>query len=51
MNAEFLPNDARYPVILPETSRVAKLIIKQYHEDVHHSTETNYTLAVLSARY
>ena len=51
VNAEFLPIETRYPVILPRASWVTKLIIKQCHEDGHHSTGTNHTLAVLSARY
>ena len=51
MNAEFLPIETRYPVILPRISRVTKLIIKQYHEDSHHSTGRKHTLAVLSAKY
>ena len=33
VNAEFLPVETRYPVILPRTSGVTKLIIKQCHED------------------
>ena len=44
VNAEFLPIETRYPW-------VTKLIIKQCHEDGHHSTGTVHTLAVLSARY
>ena len=51
VNAEFLPIETTYSVILPRTSWVIKLIIKQYHEDGHHSTGTNHTLAVLPAKY
>ena len=51
VNSEFLPIETRYPVILPRTSWVAKVIIKQCHEDGHHSTGTKHTLTVLSARY
>ena len=51
VNAEFLPIKTTDPVILPRTSWVTELIIKQYHEDGHHSTGTNHTLAVLSATY
>ena len=51
MSVEFLLIETRYPVILSRTSGVTKLIIKQYHEDGHHSTGTNHTLAVLSAKY
>ena len=50
VNAEFLPIETRYQVILPRTSWVTKLIIKQYREDGHHSTGTNHTLVVLSER-
>ena len=51
VNAEFLPVETRYPVILPRTSGVTKLIIKQCHEDGYHSTGTNHTIATLSAKY
>ena len=43
--------ETRYPVILSQTSWVTKLTIKQCHEDGHHSTGTNHTLAVLSPTY
>ena len=42
VNGEYLPVETRYPVILPRTSWVTKLIIKQYHEDGYHSTGTNH---------
>ena len=45
------PVDIRYPVILLWMSCVRKLIIKQCHEDGHHSTGTNYTLAESSTKY
>ena len=51
VNAEFLSIETRHPVIPPRTSWFTELIIKQYHEDGHHSTFTNHTLAVLSARH
>ena len=51
VNAEYLPIETRYPVILPRTSCVTKLIIKRYHEDGYHSTGTNHMFAALSAKY
>ena len=51
VNAKFLPIETRYPIILAQTSWITKLIIKKYHEDGHHSTATNHTLAVSSAKY
>ena len=51
VNAELLPIETKYPIILPRASWATKLIIKQCHEDGHHSTGTNHTLAVLSTRY
>jgi len=51
VNAEFLSIDTRYPIILPRTSWVTKLIVKQYHVDGYHSTGTNHTLAALSSKY
>ena len=51
VNAEYLPIETRYPVILPRTSWVTKFIIKQCHENGYHSTGTNHMLAALSAKY
>ena len=50
-NAKFLSYDVRHPVMLPRKSWVTKLIVREYHEDGNHATETNQTLATLSTRY
>ena len=34
--AEFLPHDARFPIILPRKNCVTKLIVKHYHEKDDH---------------
>lgn len=46
--AEFLPHDARFPIILPRKNCVTKLIVKHYHEKGNHAGGTNQTLATLS---
>lgn len=35
-NAEFLPYEVRFPIILPPGNCVTKLIEKHYHEMGHH---------------
>jgi len=44
--ADYLPFDARYPVILPRKSGV-----KSYHERSNHAAGTNHTLSLLSVRF
>ena len=50
-NAKFLSYDVRYPVILPENSRITKLNVKEFHEMGNHASGANQTLAALSTRY
>ena len=49
--ADYLPFNARYPVIPPKKSGVTRLIVKSYHERSNHAAETNHTLSLLSARF
>ena len=49
--AEFLPQDARFPIILPRKNCVTKLIVKHYHEKDNHPGGTNQLLAALSTRF
>ena len=49
--ADYLPFDARYPVILPGKSGVTRLIVKSYHERSNHAVGTNHTLSLLSGRF
>ena len=42
--ANYLPFDARYPVIQPRKSWVTRLIVKFYHERSNHAVGTNHTL-------
>ena len=51
IHADILPYDVRFPVILPRTSWVTKLIIKHYHEKGKHIAGTNQTLCALSSRF
>ena len=49
--ADYLPFDARFPVILPKKNSVTRLIVKSFHERSNHSAGTNHTLSLLSARF
>ena len=49
--AEFLPQDARFPIILPCKNCETKLIVKHYHEKDNHAGGTNQLLAALSTRF
>ena len=49
--ADFLPYDARYPILLPRKNWVTKLIVKFYHEKDYHAGGTNQTLAAKSSRF
>ena len=47
----FLPQDARFPIILLRKNCVTKLIVKHYHEKDSHAGGTNQLLAALSTRF
>ena len=49
--AEFLPYDARFPVILPRDSLFTRLIVWSYHEENNHSAGTNHLLPMLLRRF
>ena len=49
--AEFLPHDARSPIILPRKNCVTKLIVKHYHEKGNHAGGKKQTLATLATRF
>jgi hypothetical protein len=49
--AEFLPYEVRFPVILPGSNWVTKLIVKHYHEIGQHVLGTNHILANISNEY
>ena len=50
-NAEYLPYDVKYPIILPRNKWVTKLIVKWYHEQGYHTAGTNQTLVMPSSRF
>lgn len=50
-NADYLPYDVKYPIILPRDHHITKLIVKQYHEDSKHVIGTNHLLSQLSQKY
>ena len=50
-HAEFLPQDARFPIILPQKNCVTKLIVKHYHEKDNYTGGMNQLLAALSTRF
>ena len=49
--AQFLRQDARFPIILTRKNCAAKLIVKHYHEKDNHAGRTNQLLAALSTRF
>ncbi|CAC5357995.1 unnamed protein product [Mytilus coruscus] len=49
--ADFLPFDARYPIILPQKNWVTKLIVKHYYEIGKHVSGTNQTFSALLSRF
>ena len=46
-DAEYLPQDAHFPIILPCKNCVTKLILKHYHEKDNHAGGANELLAAL----
>ncbi|PFX13817.1 hypothetical protein AWC38_SpisGene22069 [Stylophora pistillata] len=50
-NAEYLPYDVKYPIILPRKEWVTKLIVRWYHQQGNHPSGTHQTLAMLSSRF
>jgi Integrase zinc binding domain len=49
--ADYLPYDAKYPVILPRSAWVTKLIVGDYHSRNGHVAGTNLTFAAISERF
>mgnify|MGYP001799911070 CR=1 FL=1 len=50
-HAEFIPYEARYPIILPRNNHITKLVVKAYHEDTNHSAGRNHLLSLLSSKF
>ena len=46
--ADFLPYDTKFPILLPRSHWVTKLIVKNYHERGNHAAGVNFTLCQLS---
>lgn len=49
-NVDYMPYNARHPIILPKTGEVTRLLVKQHHEDGFHGG-TNQTLTSLTQRF
>ena len=49
--AEYLPFDARCPIILPRGHWVTKLIVRYYHSLSNHVGGTNFVLAQINQRF
>ena len=50
-NAYYLPHYVKYPIILPKSHTVTKLIVKHYHDEENHVMGTNLLLTKLSERF
>ena len=50
-NADYLPFDVKYPIILPRENWITKLIVNYYHEKDHPVADQNPTLAKMSQRF
>jgi len=48
---DYLPFDARYPIIRPRKSGVTRFIVNSYDERSDHAVGTNHTLSLLPARF
>ena len=46
-----LPDETKYPTILPKKHHVTELTLKYYHETEGHETGLNYTLNHLREKY
>jgi len=51
VNAEILPFDTHYPIILPRCHTVTRLMVKLEHEEGARVCGTNHTLSELSKTY
>ena len=50
-NANYLPYDTKYPIILPRGHHVTRLIVKHYHDKANHTRGVNFFLAQLTQRF
>ena len=48
---EYLPYDARFPIILPKGHWVTRLIVRYFHALANHSAGINFVLMQISQRY
>ena len=51
INAQFLTDEAKYPIILSDTSWITWLIIRHYHLMSHHYAGINHLLSDLNERF
>jgi hypothetical protein len=51
INAEYLPYDTKFPIILPRKAWVTYLIVKDHHEKGNHTVGTNQLLSSLSSKF
>ena len=49
--ADYLPFDVKYPIILPRGNWITKLIVNYYHENDHHVASQNQALAKILQRF
>ena len=49
--ASYLPDDVKFPIILPRKEWVTKLVVRSYHETNGHVKGVNHLLAEISQRF
>ena len=49
--SENLSYDVKYPVIMPKSGWISKLLVRSYHEDYGHTRGVNHILSEISQRY
>jgi len=50
-NSDDLPDDVKFPIILPKRNHVTRLVVKYHHESEGHQMGVNYTINHLREKY
>ena len=50
-HSDYLPDDVKFPIILPKRNHVTRLVVKYHHESEGHQIGVNYTISYLWEKY